>query len=423
MTPSFAVVGHPNKGKSSIVSTLAEDERVEVSERAGTTTRAHRYPMQVDGRVLYELIDTPGFQRPRRVLAWLQDNVRDTHERPDAVARFVASHQGQPRFHDECELLRPLVEGAGILYVVDGAKPYGPEYEAEMEILRWTGQPGMALINRIGDADHADEWRRALDQYFKVVRDFDAHSASYEERVRLLRTFRELRDDWIEPLDRAIRALEAEQHRRAAEATDLVTDLVLDELTFTIEARLEDGAAGRAERERLEAAFHDWLRDREHKARAQIEALYRHGGEFAVADDLSRPVFDQDLFAEKTWDLFGLKPKQVLALYSLSGLVAGGAIDASVGGASMLTGAAFGALLGAGAGFYHLKQRFARAASVDSALRQLRRAFSSGTAYRVGPHAHPNFPFVLIDRALAHLRSVRSRAHARQDDRRVEAVA
>ena len=44
-----------------------------------------------------------------------------------------------PRFKDECELLRPILAGAGILYVVDGAHPYGAEYEAEMEALKGSG--------------------------------------------------------------------------------------------------------------------------------------------------------------------------------------------------------------------------------------------------------------------------------------------
>ena len=61
MTPRFAVVGHPNKGKSSIVATLAEDDSVAISPVPGTTKRARVYPMRVDGEVLYELIDTPGF--------------------------------------------------------------------------------------------------------------------------------------------------------------------------------------------------------------------------------------------------------------------------------------------------------------------------------------------------------------------------
>ena len=35
--PRFAVVGHPNKGKSSIVATLAEDDAVQISPLPGTT--------------------------------------------------------------------------------------------------------------------------------------------------------------------------------------------------------------------------------------------------------------------------------------------------------------------------------------------------------------------------------------------------
>ena len=37
MTPIFAVVGHPNKGKSSIVATLAQDDSVAISSASGTT--------------------------------------------------------------------------------------------------------------------------------------------------------------------------------------------------------------------------------------------------------------------------------------------------------------------------------------------------------------------------------------------------
>ena len=37
MTPVFAVVGHPNKGKSSIVSTIAQKDNIAISPRSGTT--------------------------------------------------------------------------------------------------------------------------------------------------------------------------------------------------------------------------------------------------------------------------------------------------------------------------------------------------------------------------------------------------
>jgi len=68
MIPKFAVVGHPNKGKSSVVSTLARDDSIAVSMKSGTTVQAHEYTVNVE-QYSYLLIDTPGFQRPRKVLA------------------------------------------------------------------------------------------------------------------------------------------------------------------------------------------------------------------------------------------------------------------------------------------------------------------------------------------------------------------
>src|SRR5688500_3623442 len=89
--PVFAVVGPPNKGKSSIVATLTHNDRIEISSDPGTTRRSNRYPMSIDGRVLYTFVDTPGFERARAVREWLREEGRDAvpHERPAIVRKFV----------------------------------------------------------------------------------------------------------------------------------------------------------------------------------------------------------------------------------------------------------------------------------------------------------------------------------------------
>jgi len=118
--PVFAVVGHTNKGKSSIVATLASDDSVEIGPEPGTTTRCRRYPMVVDGEELYALVDTPGFQRARRALHWMKQHETSADLHADVARRFLEAHRGQDSFPDECELLQPILDGAGILYVVDG---------------------------------------------------------------------------------------------------------------------------------------------------------------------------------------------------------------------------------------------------------------------------------------------------------------
>jgi GTPase len=62
----LAVIGRPNVGKSSLVNRFLGDERVIVSELAGTTRDAIDLPMRFEGRELV-LVDTAGLRRQAKV--------------------------------------------------------------------------------------------------------------------------------------------------------------------------------------------------------------------------------------------------------------------------------------------------------------------------------------------------------------------
>ena len=332
----------------------------------------------------------------------------------------MRAHAGSDEFVDERRLLVPILEGASVLYVVDGTKPFRPNYEAEMEILRWAGRPGMALVNRIGEGDHVAEWHRALGQYFPITRDFDAFSATFEERRQLLGTFRELRPEWRGALDEAVTALVAQRRRRRAEAAGQLAELLVDELTHVEEIAVHDEAALEAERDRLERSFHDALRRREQKARANVEAIYLHRSGRFDETELERPVFQKDLFAEETWNVLGLSPGQIVAASALAGAAAGGVVDAAVGGASMLLGAVLGGTVAGGAAAYGLGRRMVRARpqqwlrGLPGRLAGPRPGAVPTRRFRIGPHAQPNFAWVLLDRALLHYDAVTRRTHARR---------
>jgi GTPase len=62
----LAVIGRPNVGKSSLVNKIAGQERVIVSDVAGTTRDAIDLPIEVDGRRLI-IVDTAGMRRQSKV--------------------------------------------------------------------------------------------------------------------------------------------------------------------------------------------------------------------------------------------------------------------------------------------------------------------------------------------------------------------
>ncbi|HEY0939787.1 MAG TPA: DUF3482 domain-containing protein [Steroidobacter sp.] len=413
--PTFAIVGHPNKGKSSIVSMLAEDETVAVSPDPGTTRQARGFQMQADGRVLYELVDTPGFQRPRALLEWLQAHERSASERPAVVREFVTSHEGDPRFKDECELLRPILAGAGILYVVDGAHPYGAEYEAEMEILRWTGQPRMALINLIGPGDYVEEWRRALNQYFSIVRVFDALRADFGKRLELLRAFRELSEldqSWARSLEQAVEILQRDRKARQERAAAEIADLLIEVLSASESAPCPEGAdqvqLGKELTERLRAR----IRRREHSARRVVQELYRHRSLRMQSAEFD--LLAEDLFSERSFSMFGLSNAQLSMTGAATGALAGGALDAAVGGASLLLGAGVGAIVG-GLGAMFGSNRLAKVRLLGAPL--------GGHRLIVGPISATNLPWVILGRSLLHHRLVAETNHARRESLVLDASA
>ncbi len=404
--PVFAVVGHPNKGKSSIVSTLAHDDSVAVSPAPGTTLRCRRYPMTVDGRELYVLVDTPGFQRARRVFSLLSAGETTAAGRPDAVRAFLKAHGRDETFRNEVELLRPVMEGAGILYVVDGSVPYGREYEAEMEILRWTGQPRMALINPIGDTDHIEEWKAALDQYFSVVRVFNALMADFHKQSELLRAFGQLREEWREPLERAVRSLATDREQRRGQAARITAETISEMLTLKVEEKLPPGSSPESLKPALPARYRRELQKLEGRCRDRIEEIYDHHNAKRIEDELE--ILDQEhLFSRETWSIFGLGKGQIVSFGAISGGAAGGLIDVALGGASFLAGALFGAGIGATTAAY------AAGKLVEVKVLHL----SLGQRMLVaGPTKNVNFPHVVFERARLHRTLVSRRSHARRDD-------
>src|SRR2546423_1222605 len=62
----LAVIGRPNVGKSSLVNRLLGEERVIVSELAGTTRDAIDTRVEIDGRPVV-LVDTAGLRRRAKV--------------------------------------------------------------------------------------------------------------------------------------------------------------------------------------------------------------------------------------------------------------------------------------------------------------------------------------------------------------------
>ncbi|WP_163338659.1 GTPase/DUF3482 domain-containing protein [Desulfopila sp. IMCC35008] len=401
-SPEIAIIGHPNEGKSSVLSTLAEDDSVRVSATPGETVVCRTFPVRIDGREVLRFTDTPGFQNPSRVLAELR---KLTEEDGDCITRFREKFQTVPELHDDIELLQPIERGAGIIYVVDGSRPVRNVDRAEMEILRLSGRPRMAIINCKDDRyNHLDSWKNEFRKTFNSNRVFNAHRATYAERILLLEALKSIDQDWHPILDKVVVAFKDDWASRNRQTMHILLDLFTDCLQYTVSAPLNATTDQEELQKQLTRSYHKTIGEKEKKAHRRIRGLYKHN-----IFDYSLPahsLLHEELFSEKTWSVMGLSKTQIVIIGGLGAAAIGAGIDIAAGGMALglVTGLAGAAgAIGALWGGKKLSQDGVFGVRIG------------GEQLRLGPATDINLLFVLINRALLYYKHTINWAHGRRD--------
>ncbi|BDX08630.1 GTPase/DUF3482 domain-containing protein [Planctobacterium marinum] len=397
--PRFTVVGHPNKGKSSIVSTLTQTDQIDISQQSGTTENATEYEIAMPGSKVV-LVDTPGFQRPSSALDWLKSHVKDASQRKSAVEQFVASTECATRFPDEVKLLRPIMSGSAIIYVVDGSRPYGPEYEFEMEILRWSGQPRMAIINPIENSDYVEQWQDALHQYFNSVKVFNPITAEFEKQQELFRSFAHLNEKWQAQLNRFCDDLGALRQKQFEQSVMILEQLLKDVCRYSVSQKVLSKSQAQLLSDPLKRQYEHWVQQREQQAFGELLQVFKHQTTSLESEEL---MFPPDLFDTEQWYLWGLNKRQLIVAASLTGAMGGASLDIFTGGSTLLVGTLGGGTVGAASAVLFPKK---------IAKIKVKGVSSGGWTAAYGPIQNQNFPYVIMGRFIYFYRQVCNLSHA-----------
>jgi hypothetical protein len=403
MTPEFAILGHPNEGKSSVLSTLAEDDSVRVSATPGETVECRTFPVVIDGREVLRFTDTPGFQNPGRVLSELK---KRTENEKDPLKTFREYAKTIPELHDDCELLGPVERGAGIIYVVDGSRPVRNVDRAEMEILRLTGKPRMAVINcKEDDNEHLQAWKNEFRKNFNSNRVFNAHRATYAERILLLETLKSIDQDWHQVLSEVISAFKKDWATRNNATADIITSLLTDSLSLQVTGDISSEEEADQCRKKLFLRYSDSLSRLEKKAHQRIRNLFKHN--IFQYDLPPHSVLHKDLFDERTWQLLGLTRQQIIIAGGLGGAAIGAGLDVAALGHGLGMFTAVGTLAGALGALFGGENLSEKISLLGIPL--------GGKQIQIGPAKSIDLFFILLNRSLLYYQHTINWAHGRRD--------
>ena len=394
--PEFAVLGHPNEGKSSVVSTLTENDQIRVSQVPGETTVSKTYTVKIDGKEIIRFVDTPGFQVPRQTLAWFREYSGDT-----LLDSFISTFKMDPFFADECELMAPVAKGAGIIYVVDGSRPVRADDLAEMEILRLTGRPRMAVINsKTREKDYTEQWKQEFRKHFNVIRVFNSNEADFFERIRMLESLKAIDQDWEQGIERVIQAFKGEWKKRNRLVCAYITHGLEQAVGFSLSRKLTSTGDPIQLREDLTQAYQKEVKAMEKQMFSRIRSLFRHHLYEYPLPDYS--ILRQDLFSQQTWEVLGLSKKQLAAAGAVVGGTMGAMVDTAAAGMTFGVFTAIGSALGAGSALVGIRKL-------------VRKGRQGKDRIQVGPNENIQFLYVLMDRALLYYAHITRRPHGRRD--------
>lgn len=418
--PTFAVVGKVNMGKSAVLATLLEEDDeaiIRISGEPGETTRCQPLSLVLDNRERLRFIDTPGFQQPIEALRELQAMTADDPRGPGpgTLARFVERFSGSDEFVDECRLLEPIIEGAGVVYVVDPSVRLHDAFIAEIEILRLSAGPRLAVLNphaddttRASDVDHESAWRAELGKAFNLVRTFNAFDARFAARRDLLAALNQIDERDRAHLDTTLGLLDAEWVERREEAAERILGFLgqamrlREHITY-----VDDGAPEAARHKALAEANQRYfarVAELERETTDALLSLYRH--EHTRAEAGSPLTEELDLARDETWRRFGLDRRQLTIAGAATGAAGGTWLDIATAGHTL----GLGTLVGGGIGG-------ALAWFKGDALPTLNLSIGrvgtlGGRQLTLGPPKNPNFAWILLDVVLVRYRAIIARTHA-----------
>jgi GTP-binding protein len=161
-----AIVGRPNAGKSTLINRLLGEDRLIVSEVAGTTRDPIRVPLERDGK-RYTLIDTAGIRRKARV--------------EEAVEKFSV-----------IKTLQSIAASQVVVVMIDARENLADQ---DLTLIGYAMDEGRALVIAVNKWDGMDQYQRdeclrALDrrlvfvQWAKQVYISALHGSGLRELMR-----------------------------------------------------------------------------------------------------------------------------------------------------------------------------------------------------------------------------------------------
>ena len=213
----IAIVGDPNKGKSSFVSTFAYNDGIAVSSNSGETIKSSCHPLKIKDETVYELYDTPGFNNDEKLLEYINENETKFLNVYQLITNFIEDYKENNDFSKDIEILKVLITKPIIIYIVNSSNEYNPSFNCSLEIIDKFSLPSFIIYNQHDkDKDERKSWKNIENKYFISSFEYNVLDSSFNNKIDFLEMLeKNIQDKTIkEQLCKSIKILNKDFERR-----------------------------------------------------------------------------------------------------------------------------------------------------------------------------------------------------------------
>lgn len=341
----FSIIGKPNNGKSTIISALTFDDRIEIADEIGTTKKSTKYSYKYNEKDECSYFDTPGFENAEHIWSYIKKQKETTFSINQILENYINEYGNDSSTIKDREILKAIVQSDFLVFVINISDKFNLNVIGyELEIFKELKKRTVILFNQVNkNEDYSSQWKNELKKYNLVnIHKIDPLNSQHSNIINILTSLYSIDSKTYDKqqLDNVIRTYKSHYNHNLKKSSELISEYLRDVLQIEVNTTRKDFDSGKGYE-----LIQKEINTKEKDIQKKLSNLW---GYYQVKVEDNRENYNHEI--NKTISLS--KKEKVVASAIIGASVVGTITGVLSGGLGAPAGAALGGVGGAIVGYF-----------------------------------------------------------------------
>lgn len=247
----FSIIGKPNNGKSTIISALTFDDRIEIADEIGTTKKSTKYSYRYNEKDECSYFDTPGFEDAECIWFYIKKQKETTSSINQILENYINECVNDSSTIKDLEILKAIVQSDFLVFVINISDKFNLNVIGyELEILKELKKRTVILFNQVNkNEDYSSQWKNELKKYNLVnIHKIDPLNSQHSNIINILESLYSIDSETYDKqqLDNVIRTYKSHYNHNLKKSSELISEYLRDVLQIEVNTTRKDFDSGKS---------------------------------------------------------------------------------------------------------------------------------------------------------------------------------